>query len=132
KRQLLNRGLGKKLSSHHAGELLDLVEDVINDAASEQMYVDGQLNLLNTASMSDVASLRSLYELIDHNDLISSLMDQPSGTSIGHYPVQVSLGSELSNDLLKDYSLLTAEYSVGSHGKGVIALLGPNNMPYSQ
>jgi heat-inducible transcriptional repressor len=28
--------------------------------------------------------------------------------------------------------LLTAEYSVGSHGKGTIALLGPTNMPYSQ
>ncbi|BDR60620.1 heat-inducible transcriptional repressor HrcA [Lactobacillus xylocopicola] len=129
---LLNHSLGKKLTSNHAGDLLELVEEVINDAASEQMYVDGQINLLNSSSLSNVANLRSLYELIDHNELISSLVDQRTSSQIGQHPIRVSLGSELSNDLLKDYSLLTAEYSVGTHGKGVIALLGPNNMPYSQ
>jgi heat-inducible transcriptional repressor len=46
--------------------------------------------------------------------------------------VQVKLGSELQSDLLEDYSLLTAQYSVGKYGKGTIALLGPTNMPYSQ
>lgn len=129
---LLNQTLGKKLTSNHVSELIDLVEDVINDAASEQMYVDGQINLLNNSSFDDVSSLRSLYELIDHNDLISNFVDDRTNSDGGKYPVRVSLGSELSNDLLRDYSLLTAEYSVGSHGKGIIALLGPNNMPYSQ
>ena len=47
-------------------------------------------------------------------------------------PVQVTLGSELPNDLLKNYSLVTARYNVGEHGEGTIALLGPTNMPYSQ
>ncbi|QYN57685.1 heat-inducible transcriptional repressor HrcA [Lactobacillus panisapium] len=129
---LLNQTLGKKLTSNHVSELIDLVEDVINDAASEQMYVDGQINLLNNSSYDDVSNLRSLYELIDHNDLISNFVDDKINSERGKYPVRVSLGSELSNDLLRDYSLLTAEYSVGSHGKGIIALLGPNNMPYSQ
>ena len=96
------------------------------------MYVDGQINLLNNSSYDDVSNLRSLYELIDHNDLISNFVDDKINSERGKYPVRVSLGSELSNDLLRDYSLLTAEYSVGSHGKGIIALLGPNNMPYSQ
>ena len=59
-------------------------------------------------------------------------MDAKVDPNSGNYPVKVKLGSELPNDLLKNYSLLTAEYSVGSHGKGTIALLGPTNMPYSQ
>ena len=129
---LLNRTLGKKLADSHASDLLELVEDVIKDATSEQMYVDGQINLLNNTSLDDVSSLRSVYELIDHNDLISDMVDQCMNSDSGRYPIRVSLGSDLPSDLLKDYSLLTAEYSVGSHGKGVIALLGPNNMPYSQ
>lgn len=129
---LLNRTLGKKLANSHASDLLELVEDVIKDATSEQMYVDGQINLLNNTSLDDVSSLRSVYELIDHNDLISDMVDQCMKSDSGRYPIRVSLGSDLPSDLLKDYSLLTAEYSVGSHGKGVIALLGPNNMPYSQ
>lgn len=115
----------------HAGELLSLVEDVIKDAASEQMYVDGQINLLNNTSENDVKDIRSLYELVDHNDLISNLLECSSSND-EKFPVQVRLGSELPNQLLKNYSLLTAEYSVGDHGKGTIALLGPTNMPYSQ
>ncbi|MBI0110816.1 heat-inducible transcriptional repressor HrcA [Lactobacillus sp. W8093] len=130
--EFLEQTLGKKLKVSHVAELIELVKDVISDAASEQMYVDGQINLLNNISLSDVSNLRSLYELIEHNDLISSILNSETSLKSDRYPVKVSLGSELSNDLLKDYSLLTAEYSVGSHGKGIIALLGPDNMPYSQ
>lgn len=127
----------KNLSSHkiggqHADELLNLVQDVLKDAASEQMYVDGEINLLNNSSEESVSDIRSLYELVDQDDVISDLMDDSFEGKESKYPVQVRLGSELPNDLLKNYSLLTAEYNVGDHGKGTIALLGPTNMPYSQ
>ena len=113
-------------------ELLDLVEYVLKDAASEQMYVDGQINLLNNTSEHNVNDIRSLYEMIDHDNLFSNLLDGEADPKTEKYPVKVKLGSEMPNDLLKNYSLLTAEYSVGTHGKGTIALLGPTNMPYSQ
>ena len=70
--------------------------------------------------------------MLVHYDLISSILVNRQNLTSDRFPVRFSLGSELSNDLLKDYSLLTAEYSVGPHGKGIIALLGPDNMPYSQ
>lgn len=127
----------KSLTSHriggeHSSELLDLVEDVLKDAASEQLYVDGQINLLNNTSENNIKDIRSLYELVDKNDLISDLMAAGPKIKDAKFPVKVTLGSELPNDLLKNYSLLTAEYNVGDHGKGTIALLGPTNMPYSQ
>ena len=121
-----------ELGSDHVTELLDLVEDVLKDAASEQMYVDGQINLLNNTSEHNVNDIRSLYEMIDHDNLFSNLLDGKADPKTEKYPVKVKLGSEMPNDLLKNYSLLTAEYSVGTHGKGTIALLGPTNMPYSQ
>ncbi|CCI86221.1 heat-inducible transcriptional repressor HrcA [Lactobacillus gigeriorum] len=122
----------QQIGGEHASDLLSLVQDVIKDAASEQMYVDGQINLLNNSSLNNVKDIRSLYELVGHDDLMSSLMDSSSFDDSGSYPIKVRLGSELPNDLLKDYSLLTAEYNVGEHGKGTIALLGPTNMPYSE
>lgn len=114
----------------HMKELLKLVEDIIKDAASEQMYVDGQINLLNSATRIDLKDLRSLYELVDHNELFSSMTNDKQTDSLT--PIKVSLGSELPNELLKNYSLLTAKYNVGSYGTGTIAILGPTNMPYSQ
>lgn len=122
----------QKIGGQHAGELMSLLEDVIKDAASEQMYVDGQINLLNNSSESNVKDLTSLYKLVDDNDLISNFLDTSTSGDDGKFPVQIKLGSEMPNELLRNYSLLTAEYSVGEHGKGTIALLGPTNMPYSQ
>lgn len=119
-----------KLGGSHIDELLGLLQDVLKNAASEQMYVDGQINLLNNAS-DNVQDMRSLYQLVDQNNLIADLLDT-SDLPGGKFPVKVRLGSELPNQLLHNYSLLTAEYSVGDHGKGTIALLGPSNMPYSQ
>lgn len=115
----------------HAPEFLNLLESVIKDAASEQMYVDGQINLLNNAKGSNVNDIKSLYELINSHSLFGELLDSPSDDH-PEYPIHVKLGAELPSDLLKDFSLLTAEYSVGNYGKGTIALLGPRNMPYSE
>lgn len=150
--RLINDQLvGKPLSSvnsrwlqevaHHlvargsAPEVLNLLQDVVKDAASEQMYVDGQINLLNNYESDDVSKIKSLYELIDQNDTVADLIGfNPKDvvTRDKKSQIQVKLGSELPSELLKDYSLLTAEYSVGKYGKGTIALLGPTNMPYSQ
>ncbi|MGN1407451.1 heat-inducible transcriptional repressor HrcA [Lactobacillus sp.] len=121
-----NNVVGKNLP-----EFLELLESVIKDAASEQMYVDGQLNLLNNAENSDLQEIKSLYELINSNHLAGELIDL-SDNQKEKYPVHVRLGSELQNDLLKDFSLVTAEYSVGNYGRGTIAILGPRNMPYSE
>ena len=131
----INKQTFEQLSSSNivgknAPEFLELLEAVIKDAASEQLYVDGQLNLLNNTENSDLKDIKSLYELINSSSLADELIDLSD--SHGHYPVHVRLGSELQNDLLKDFSLVTAEYSVGRYGRGTIALLGPRNMPYSE
>ena len=136
----INEVLLKRIADHliargSAPEILDLLQDVIKDAASEQMYVDGQINLLSNYENDDLTKIKSLYKLIDQNDALSSLIgfnpeDELKNDSSSK--VQVKLGSELPSDLLENYSLLTAQYSVGKYGKGTIALLGPTNMPYSQ
>lgn len=114
-------------------ELLDLLEDVFKDAASEQLYVDGQINLLNNYDSDNVNDLKSLYQLLDHDSYLSDLLSLHGNARLdANFPIQVKLGNELPSALLKDYSLLTATYSVGDYGQGVIALLGPSNMPYSQ
>uniref|UniRef100_UPI0025B107FD HrcA family transcriptional regulator n=1 Tax=Lactobacillus delbrueckii TaxID=1584 RepID=UPI0025B107FD len=131
----INKQTFEQLSSSqivgkNAPEFLELLEAVIKDAASEQMYVDGQLNLLNNTENSDLKAIKSLYELINSSSLAGELIDLSDSPS--HYPVHVRLGVELENDLLKDFSLVMAEYSVGRYGRGTIALLGPRHMPYSE
>lgn len=105
---------------------LKIFGDVLTQAAKERFYVGGRLNLLNFSDANDVDELKSLYTLMDRTDDMASVLGQPTDH------VQVKIGSEITNDILKDYSLITATYEVGDHGKGVIALLGPTRMPYSR
>lgn len=129
-KQTFDQLSSSQIVGKNAPEFLELLEAVIKDAESEQMYVGGQLNLLNNTEISDLKAIKSLYELINSSSLAGELIELSDSPS--HYPVHVRLGAELENDLLKDFSLVTAEYSVGRYGRGTISLLGPRHMPYSE
>ncbi|MBT9672980.1 heat-inducible transcriptional repressor HrcA [Secundilactobacillus kimchicus] len=105
---------------------LKIFGDVLTKAAQERFFVGGRLNLLNYSDNADVEELKSLYTLLDRSDDMADVLGQTGDA------IQVQIGSEITNKILRDYSLITATYSVGGHGKGVIALLGPTRMPYSR
>lgn len=108
--------------------LLDMMDQLFKKASSEKYYVDGQLNLLNYANNNDLSQVQSLFSIINQSTDLRKLIDP----SITDDDIKVRLGSELGTDALKNYSIITANYDVGHHGKGVIALLGPTTMHYSQ
>ncbi|ANK59642.1 MULTISPECIES: heat-inducible transcriptional repressor HrcA [Loigolactobacillus] len=106
---------------------LDIFGGVLKKAAQERFYVGGKMNLINTSTIKDVNQLKSLYAMIDKNDDLAKLLGEPADQ-----PIEVRLGDEMTNDLLKNFSLITATYNVSEHGRGMIALLGPTSMPYSR
>ncbi|KRK85740.1 heat-inducible transcription repressor [Levilactobacillus koreensis JCM 16448] len=105
---------------------LDIFGDVLTRAAQERFYVGGRLNLLNFSQDSDVDSLKSLYSLIDKTDDIANVLGRPDDK------ISVQIGNEMTNDALRNFSLITATYDVNQHGRGMIAILGPTRMPYSR
>ncbi|KRK80035.1 heat-inducible transcriptional repressor HrcA [Companilactobacillus nodensis] len=108
--------------------LIDMIDQLFKKAGSEKYFVDGQLNLLNYANNQDLSDVQSLFSIINQSTDLKKLLD-PSDANDG---IRVRLGSELGSDAFKNYSIITANYDVGHHGKGVIALLGPTTMHYSQ
>lgn len=108
--------------------ILDVFGNILKQAAREQVFVGGKSNILDFATDSNVDELKSLYDLVDTSN------NQNIGDLIGIQgkPIQIKIGEELTNQLLDNYSLISASYDVSDHGQGVIALLGPTNMPYSK
>ena len=84
------------------------------------------MNILNFSKNVDVSSIRGLLTLFNENDQLDGLLGNNQSD------LDVKIGDELSNALLKDFSLITATYDVGSRGKGLIAILGPTSMQYSK
>jgi heat-inducible transcriptional repressor len=64
--------------------------------------------------------------MLDKNENLSQFLDPEDDD------IHVRIGSEISNKLLDDFSLITATYDVDQYGKGIIAVLGPTRMPYSR
>ena len=71
--------------------------------------------------------LKGLIELTERRELLSSVLgsrEHPAG-------LQVTIGGEHGAAALNDFTLVTAEYRVGSL-KGVIGVIGPTRMPYEK
>ncbi|WP_461218233.1 heat-inducible transcriptional repressor HrcA [Lapidilactobacillus salsurivasis] len=125
---------------HSSTGFIDLFGDVLKRAASQHFYVGGRSNLLSFAQPTDLDQLKSVYQLLDKESILPSLLDldqlaaakNPQDPQQVLGPISVRLGDEFNNSLLSDYGLITAKYHVGQHGDGVIAILGPTSMPYSQ
>ena len=107
---------------------LDLFGNVLKQAASERFYVGGRLNLMDFIGTDDMKQLKSVLSMIDAD---TGNINQLIGP-VGKVPIEVKLGDELTPDTLKNLSLIIANYDVGAHGTGMIALLGPSAMPYSK
>ncbi|UQS81578.1 heat-inducible transcriptional repressor HrcA [Bombilactobacillus folatiphilus] len=114
---------------------LSIFDDILDKVAEDRFFVDGKSNLFNYVDAHNSDNLKNLYSLFDDNTNLARLLSLKQLEPIDSNDdqgIKVHLGVELAPQLLNDYSLITAKYSVGIHGDGLIALLGPTNMPYSQ
>ena len=71
--------------------------------------------------------LKNLIELTERRDLLASVLGgraHPDG-------LRITIGGEHGAEALADFTLVTAEYRVGSL-KGVIGVIGPTRMPYEK
>lgn len=106
--------------------VLNIFDNILSHVSSEQFFVGGKMNLLGFSHNHDPNALQALYGLLDQNESLSTVLDPLDDN------INVRIGSEISNKLLDDFSLITATYDVDQYGKGIIAVLGPTRMPYSR
>jgi heat-inducible transcriptional repressor len=71
--------------------------------------------------------LKSLIDLTDQKDLLAAAVGnrEHKGT------IRITIGGENDQSALSDFTLVTAEYSVGGL-RGVIGVIGPTRMPYEK
>ncbi|GMA47260.1 heat-inducible transcriptional repressor HrcA [Tetragenococcus muriaticus] len=106
--------------------ILELFNNMLNEAFEEKIFVGGQMNLLNSDQVQDVDQFKAMYLFMKNSQRLNELL------SAKDQPIQIRIGSELGNDLLSDMSLIQANYEIQGHGNGTIAILGSASMPYSK
>jgi heat-inducible transcriptional repressor len=71
--------------------------------------------------------LKGLISLTEERDLLARAV----GSREHSGRLKITIGEENASSMLSDFTLVTAEYSVGDL-KGVIGVIGPTRMPYEK
>ena len=98
-----------------------------NDADGE-FVLAGETNLMDFAELSDVDTLRRLFETFSRKRVMLDLLDR----SINADGVQVFIGAESGYGILDDCSVVTAPYQLDDETVGVLGVIGPTRMAYDR
>ena len=98
-------------------------------ASSDSKYVvAGETNLMDFAELSDVDTLRGLFDAFSRQRLILDLLNR----SINADGVQIFIGEESGYKIFDGCSVITAPYHLDDDTIGVLGVIGPTRMAYDR
>lgn len=98
------------------------------EAPKEELMLSGETKLMDFAEMSDVETLRRLFDAFSRKRFMLNMLDK----SIEANGVQVFIGSESGYQILDDCSVVTAPYHLDDDHVGVLGVIGPTRMAYDR
>lgn len=105
-----------------------VLDEVVALLRDRTLYLSGATNMLDHPDLSDTATLRSMLRAIeDKAHLIDLLSRMAEGRGI-----QVMIGSENPVEDMRGCSLITSTYTYRDQVLGVLGVVGPRRMPYSE
>ena len=99
-----------------------------NETEEEDVIVAGQTNLMNFSELSDVESLRDLFEAFNHKRDMYHVLER----CITAEGVQIFIGQESGYNVLDMCSLVTSPYEVDGEVVGILGVVGPTRMAYDR
>jgi len=111
-------------------DIIAVARSVMEGAATPhaECVVAGERNLMDFAELSDIDTLRRLFDAFSKRRFMLDLLDR----SINASGVQVFIGEESGVQILDDCSVVTAPYRTEDDGIGVLGVIGPTRMAYDR
>jgi heat-inducible transcriptional repressor len=94
----------------------------------EDYLLAGETNLMGFAELSDIDTLKNLFEAFSRKRFMLDLLDR----SINADGVQVFIGEESGYRILDHCSVVTAPYHASDDAVGVLGVIGPTRMAYDR
>jgi heat-inducible transcriptional repressor len=111
------------LWTRHRG-LLDQIAGLLRD---RNLYISGAINVLDQPDFSDVGTMRGLLKAFEDKarlvDLLTRMAEERG--------VQVMIGGENPVEEMRECSLITSTYTYRGQVLGVLGVVGPRRMAYS-
>ncbi|MGM8213509.1 heat-inducible transcriptional repressor HrcA [Virgibacillus sp. W0430] len=105
-------------------QLFRYLKTVLSHDESVKLYIGGKSNMLMQPEFQDVDKVHSFYSMMENEEAIVNLLKN------NDKGLRVSIGNENKIEAIKNLSLITANYQLGSEQVGTIGLIGPTRMEY--
>ena len=114
--------------ARRVGERVVKVVREYDAEAIEEVFSDGLLNVMEAPEFAQSDKLRRVFNALENRAYLGQLV----GSVAGSGSVQVFIGHENQPLEMRDVSLVLAPYGRPGRAIGVVGVLGPTRMSYSQ
>ena len=115
-----------RLSVDLVPPILDAVSAALASADNVQIFTSGMKNILEFPEFADLEKARAVVGALEEKEGLLSLLADESDE------IQIIIGEENTNAMLKDCSIIKAKIRINEYFSGNIAIIGPTRMDYSQ
>lgn len=109
-------------------EMIGQVQKSISAARRESLYLTGLSKLFYEPEFENIENIRRITGLLEEKDKFSRILDEYSDPG----KVNITIGHEMREDELKDYSLVTRDILFKGESIGKIGIIGPTRMQYGR
>jgi heat-inducible transcriptional repressor len=121
-----------KAEREHANNMMlktiEMAEQVLDSKDHGDYVLMGETKLMDFTQMSDVGKLKHLFEAFHQKQEILHLLDR----CVAADGIQIFIGKESGYEVLDEWSVVTAPYTVNGDQLGVIGVIGPTRMAYDR
>ena len=129
---------GEEARHHYDSAALGLEKEILGrvvtvldlyEKGSESLVVhDGVRNLLRQPEFAESSRLHQVLEVLEETRYLTVLLRQ----LIGESDLQIVIGSENASSQLQGCAVILTTYGPSNRLKGVLGVIGPTRMAYSQ
>ena len=103
------------------------------EAAEDDVYVDGASNILSKPDFTDnVELLRDLFRTLEEKSRLVKILNECIKRDRATGPVQVVIGREHAAPSMQNCATITASYRVGDCATGTLSVVGPMRIEYAR
>lgn len=107
--------------------VLDSIEDRLNHKSDQRVYSAGFIQMLNEPEFRDIDKVKSILSFFDDKKIIEDMLLRKSQIE----DFQIVIGNENEAEEIKDCSLIKKSYSFQGDFQGIMGIVGPKRMDYS-
>lgn len=117
-----------KTNDEFLQEIMGKVKNSVSASRRESMYLTGLAKLFYEPEFENLENVRRITNLLEEKDRFCKILEEYSDKG----KVNISIGHEMKEEELANYSLITKDFCYKGEPVGQIGIIGPTRMQYAK